>query len=105
MSGWTNYSGMVIRYKINESWMGNRVSKSIFKLLYIVKEQRVYGSYLLYNKLRCTLTALEKGYQVKILSNLNNCHNTHPYFITGFINAEGSFIITFNKWWFKYYNK
>ena len=28
VSGWSNYSGMVISYKINESAMGNRGSKS-----------------------------------------------------------------------------
>ena len=46
MSGWTNYSGMVIAHKIYESIMDNRVSKSEF-LKNFVKEQRVYGSYYL----------------------------------------------------------
>lgn len=45
MSGWSNYSGMVIVYKIYESIMDNRVSKSeLFILNNFVKEQRVYGN-------------------------------------------------------------
>lgn len=42
ISGWTNYSGMVIRCKMYENTMGNRVSKS--DNILSVKEQRVYGS-------------------------------------------------------------
>jgi len=61
---------------MNESEMGNRVSKS--NGLSFVKEQRVDGScgcgFSFIPKpqpLRCTLMAHESGYQVRVLSNLN----------------------------------
>jgi len=112
MSGWSNYSGMVTSHRINESWMGNRVSKSneifctlcgFLPLLYsFVKEQRVYGSYcfamiviIVQNEqLRCTLTVYESRYQVEVLSNLDVVlASLSPFFVTGFIDAEGSFRI------------
>jgi len=69
ISGWTNYSDMVISHKMIEKKMGYRGSKSG---IFPVKEQRVDGSWLL-NKLadpirslRCTLMGFERNYQVKI---------------------------------------
>jgi hypothetical protein len=45
ISGWSNYSGMVISYMMKETEMGNRGSKSVLASS-TVKEQRVNGSYL-----------------------------------------------------------
>jgi hypothetical protein len=56
MSGWTNYSGIVTSYKMNESEMDHRGSKSVLHETNTVKEQRVDGSSII--KLiivRCTL--------------------------------------------------
>jgi hypothetical protein len=136
ISGWSNYSGMVITQKISEKIMDNRGSKSEFNLdrshkkdlmLSFVKEQRVDGSWPLSMKanstkiergLRCTLIGLEKGcrsfYNGGLLSNifesnknkiltkvsLSKNYNTlakcnlDPWFLTGFSDAEGSFIIS-----------
>ena len=72
ISGWSNYSGKVTSQKMNESEMGDRVSKSSFNALKGVKEQRVDGSCLSSEgKLRYTLMAHESGYPVRIPSNLN----------------------------------
>jgi len=72
ISGWINYSSMVISQKIDEKKMEYRGSKS--DLNKSVKEQRVDGSWFL-NKiavpnrnLRFTLMGLERGYLVKIPS-------------------------------------
>ena len=59
-----------------EKKMGYRGSKSVFQKVprpneISVKEQRVDGSYFgsgASPKLRCTLTGLERGYQIKIPS-------------------------------------
>lgn len=93
ISGWSNYSGMVTAHGIDESKIGNRVSKSSWAYWSsLVKEQRVYGNCCNDElQLRCTLMALERGYQVKIPSNLF----FDPWFLTGFTDAEGSFIIKF----------
>jgi hypothetical protein len=79
ISGWTNHSGMVISYKIDENLMGYRGSKSILNLpavckANIVKEQRVDGSWFLWmqRNLRCTLMGRESGLHIKILSNQLN---------------------------------
>ena len=109
---------MVTTYKINENEMGNRGSKSEFNLYnivknYSVKEQRVDGCRCRsiknnYNflHLRCTLMDFERNYQVRILakqllnkpkpiSTLTLSNNLiNPWFITGFTDAEGSFIIS-----------
>jgi len=124
--GWTNYSGTVISYEINEKKMGNRGSKSDFKST-SVKEQRVDGSWyrrsniMHLNKgkaytailrpmyLRCTLMGYESCYQIKIpskqlnvkkFSTLNypsNLSNVSPWFVSGFTDAEGSFQINLRK--------
>nr|YP_010561529.1 hypothetical protein OSR58_mgp01 [Ganoderma flexipes]UYX56900.1 hypothetical protein [Ganoderma flexipes] len=110
ISGQNNYLGMVTSHKIDENQMGDRGSKS--EILspqpkrISVKEQRVDGSYFgYYPELRCTLMGLERGYQLKIPSNqfnkINRLFSTHtkseaeikPWFITGFVDAEGCFSI------------
>ncbi len=68
ISGWTNYSGMVISHKIDEKKMGYRGSKSVF-ISNTVKEQRVDGSWGINPiHLRCTLMGCESSYRVKIPS-------------------------------------
>lgn len=105
-----NYSCKVISQKISEKKMGNRGSKSVVCKNAIVKEQRVYGSWCIKSMhLRCALTGFERNYQVKILSNQINKRNSYSSsaiqsqinsnllnanFVTGFIDAEGCFIIT-----------
>lgn len=101
--------------------MGNRVSKSVISKDITVKEQRVYGSWPgnILPGLRYTLTGSERNYQVKIPSNqirlplirefssissqssiknteVKSC-NFYPWFITGFVDGEGSFIIRIRK--------
>lgn len=94
---------------MNESEMGDRGSKSEIQNPQpkgiSVKEQRVDGSYFgFYPKLRCTLMGFERNYQLKIPSNQFNKNlfstlNTkseaeiNPWFLTGFVDAEGCFSI------------
>jgi hypothetical protein len=69
-----------------------------------VKEQRVDGSYFgKFSKLRYTLLGFERSYQIKIpskqfinkrFSTLNNLFNLNPFYISGLIDAEGSFSTT-----------
>jgi len=106
--GQNNYLGMVTSHKMKETEMGYRGSKSEFITQpNFVKEQRVDGSWsIAKNKhmlLRCTLMGFERNYQVKILTNqLNNRSfstlatqtKINPWFITGFSDAEASFIIS-----------
>nr|YP_009517164.1 LAGLIDADG homing endonuclease [Blastosporella zonata]YP_009517209.1 LAGLIDADG homing endonuclease [Blastosporella zonata]AYE93084.1 LAGLIDADG homing endonuclease [Blastosporella zonata]AYE93085.1 LAGLIDADG homing endonuclease [Blastosporella zonata] len=106
ISGQNNYLGKVTSYMMMETEMGYRGSKSKFVTPYFVKEQRVDGSYCIANskmQLRCTLMGFERNYQIKIPTNqLNNrsfstlsTQNTiDPWFITGFSDAEASFIIS-----------
>ena len=100
-----------------EKEMGYRGSKSVF---YTVKEQRVDGSWNFkiakLKFLRCTLTDFERNYQIKNFSNLiiqkrhyntlkdnnfikNNKYTllNKPWFITGFTDAEGCFLIIIRK--------
>jgi hypothetical protein len=91
-----------------ENEMGYRGSKSKFVTQpNFVKEQRVDGSWSIANSnhmlLRCTLMGFERNYQIKIPANqLNNrsfstlsTQNTiNSWFITGFTDAEASFIIS-----------
>lgn len=110
--GWSNYSDKVTSQKILERGMDNRGSKSV---LYnnTVKEQRVDGSWRIYSiRLRCTLTGFERNYQVRTLSNqflnkrfyssaskppLVSESNFNPWFITGLVDAEGSFMVRIRK--------
>jgi hypothetical protein len=105
ISGWSNYSGTVIRHKMIENEMGYRGSKSKSKKDF-VKEQRVDGSWCITPmRLRCTLMGFERNYQIKIPSKQLNrssfstlIHNPkpklNPWFITGFSDAEGCFSIS-----------
>ena len=121
MCGWTNYSCMVTSLKASEKNVGNRGSKSIISKNIIVKEQRVNGSWCDINlsHLRCTLMGFERNYQVKIpfnkiiqrrlystgrrsSTNLNYVTSklpqlNEPWFITGFTDAEGCFLIVIRK--------
>ena len=107
--GWSNYSGKVTTQKMNENEMGNRGSKSVL-VASTVKEQRVDGSCSIKSKLRllrCTLTGGESSYQVKIpskqlknkrtFSTVNIQPKLNPWFVTGFSDAESSFIIRISK--------
>ena len=100
---------------MNENEMGYRGSKS--SAIALVKEQRVDGSYSFQVKLlRYTLMASVMRYQPEILSNQNNqfpayaldsssvydtnrpkLNKLHPWFMTGFIDAEGCFSIGLSK--------
>jgi hypothetical protein len=118
MSGWSNYSGIVTSHMIRENIMGNRGSKSAILKNIVVKEQRVNGSWYGINLpyLRCTLMGFERNYQNKILTtqlvnkinystlcvNENKGDNNYnlridPNFLTGFADAEGSFVLSITK--------
>ena len=94
--------------------MGYRGSKS--EILFIpipnrisVKEQRVDGSYCTYiqnMQLRCTLMGFERYYQTSIPSKLISIRTfstssfkpkLNPWFVTGIIDAEGTFCTTIYK--------
>jgi hypothetical protein len=93
---------MVISQLMSENKMEYRGSKSVFNNT--VKEQRVDGSYFgKYPKLRCTLTDFERNYQIKILSKqftkrrfstVNTLFNLNPFYVSGLVDAEGSFSTT-----------
>ena len=115
IGGWTNHSCKVTSLKASEKNVGNRGSKSIIPASIIVKEQRVYGGKCGMNlsHLRCTLTGFERNHLVKTPSNLiiqrrlySNCLNqdlkklpqlNEPWFISGFTDAEGCFLILIRK--------
>jgi hypothetical protein len=112
---------MVTSQNAMETEVGYRGSKSIMsKEDIIVKEQRVDGSCIGapgFKKnlpmLRCTLVDLERDYQNKVLSkSLFKYYSTKviptdtsqkieskldPNFVSGFIDGEGSFSVTFIK--------
>ena len=116
--GWTNHSCTVTSLKMRENKMGYRGSKSVLGENNTVKEQRVYdsciGTLLNSPMLRYTLKGFERNYQVRIPSNhLNSLRRystvtsrvansqisylVKPYFVTGFTDAEGSFIVRIRK--------
>ena len=91
---------------MNESEMGNRGTKSkINQMLTFVKAQRVDGDCIGHPILRCTLMDFERSYQIINLSKvfsrkenrfystspLNTQITLNPWFLTGFIDGEGSF--------------
>ena len=94
---------------MSENEMGNRGSKSEFTLrraANFVKEQRADGSYFgLKPKLRCALTGLERGYQIKnpskqLAKNFTTLvaePKLNPWFVTGFTDAEGTFTVVIVK--------
>jgi len=108
---------MVTSHKASEKNVGNRGSKSVIlnSTNIAVKEQRVNGSWCGNNlsHLRCTLMGFERNYQVKILSNqiiqgsrrlfsIGPTTNKltqliEPWFITGFTDAEGCFLVIVRK--------
>ena len=98
---------MVTSQKDSEKNVGNRGSKSVILPKITVKEQRVDGRWCTnLMHLRCTLMGFERNYQVKIPSNQvlkirhyssitipgQSC-DLNPWFVTGFTDAEGSFMI------------
>lgn len=112
--GWSNYSYKVTSHKMLERAMDNRGSKSAICESVAVKEQRVDGSWRIYPiiRLRCTLTGFERNYQVRNPSNqfLNkrsyssialkssaSKFSFNPWFITGLVDAEGSFMVRIRK--------
>ena len=118
ISGWNNHSCTVRILKASEKNVGNRGSKSVIRENITVKEQRVYGSWCGINLpyLRCTLMGFERNSQNKILttqlvnkrsystSSINDVRgdNNHdliidPHFLTGFADAESSFVLSIIK--------
>ena len=117
ISGWNNHSYTVTSLKASEKNVGNRGSKSVIRENITVKEQRVYGSWCGINLpyLRCTLMGFERNSQNKILttqlvnkrsystSSINDVSdNNHdliidPHFLTGFADAESSFVLSITK--------
>lgn len=118
--GWINYSCMVITRKMIEREIGYHVSKSIGgHNSLIVKEQQVDSDWCanIFPHLRFTLMGCVVGYQVKIPSNQvygkiqvrnfhvtravrSELHNTqviHPWYLTGFVDAEGCFLVIVKK--------
>uniref|UniRef100_UPI0030E2AC54 hypothetical protein n=1 Tax=Ophiocordyceps sobolifera TaxID=94213 RepID=UPI0030E2AC54 len=98
ISGWSNYSGIVINQEIIEREMDYRGSKSIIANIplnfhsVIVKEQRVDGNYIGNPMLRCTLMGLERDCRNKILSKSSN-----RYYSTNFILKDTSQKMIFNS--------
>jgi hypothetical protein len=111
---------MVTSHKMNENEMGYRGSKSKCnfnnkpiqnKNYNFVKEQRVDGSWFKKKNLRCTLMGFEINYQIRILakqllnrsrkfSSLNftaQQSSINSWFLTGFADAESSFMITITQ--------
>ena len=91
---------------MRENKMDNRGSNSVSEcLIYnsiLVKEQRVYGICCNKNmQFRFTLMDLKRGYQKKFPSNQLIVQNfnlkLNPWFVTGFYDGEGSFIISITK--------
>jgi hypothetical protein len=117
VGGWTNHSCMVISLKASEKNVGNRGSKSAVCNNIAVKEQRVDGSWCGTNLpyLRCTLMGFERNYQVKFPSyqiiqrrlystesglndNIEKLPQLNePWFLSGFTDAEGCFLILIRK--------
>ena len=112
ISGWSNYSCKVTSHKMIEKEMGYRGSKPIINNI-IVKEQRVDGSRCFNTRhSRYTLMGFVRNYQVKIPSkqilnkrlyssvverSLSNQYSLNPWFITGFLDGEGSFMVVVRK--------
>ena len=105
--------------KASERNVGYRGSKSVIGESITVKEQRVNGSWCGCGSdpyLRCTLKGFERNYQNKILTTqlvnkrsystsfINDVRNSNnqgliidPNFLTGFTDAEGSFVLSITK--------
>ena len=127
ISGRTNHPCKATSQEASEKNVGNHGSKSAILSKIAVKEQRVYGSWHDGNNLSCfryILMGFGRNYQVKIPSfqlytrqySTNNITRTkstvsavdpsivscklnliNPFFITGFTDGEGSFMISVRK--------
>lgn len=125
ISGWNNYSGMVIILKMSENEMDYRGSKPVILNNITVNEQRVDGSSLIkphFINVRCTLGCSERNRGVKLGFNLqqgwnpyvkvpsklfglkefSTCDSAHartvnPGVWSGLIDGEGSFGITVDR--------
>jgi hypothetical protein len=118
MSGWSNYSDIVTSQEMIERKMGNRGSKSNINENMFVKEQRVDGNCIISRNimLRYTLTGFERSYRNRIpttllannikfysTSSINDSRESNtnliidPNFLTGFTDAEGSFVLSITK--------
>lgn len=122
ISGWSNYSGMVISLKMSENEMDNRGSKSTLLYSKVVKEQRVDGSWSIKPHLvdlRCTLRSFERNGEIKLGFNMQQCWNSYVKIpskqfglknfstynstivkagvLSGLIDSEGSFSIIVDK--------
>ena len=108
IGGWINYLCTVISLRIIERAIDNRGSKSAICENIAVKEQRVDGSCIMSKDimLKCTLTGFERNFRNKILTTQlvkrpysTNNHDLaiDPYFLTGFADAESSFVLSITK--------
>ena len=117
IGGWINYLCMVISLRIIKRAIGNRGYKSVIcrkKILFLefcvtVKEQRVDGSCIMSRgiMLKCSLMGFMRNHLKKILTTqLVNKRNystnnqgliINPNFLTGFADAEGSFVLSITK--------
>ena len=113
ISGWINSSDKATNQKIYENKMGNHGSKTISIVILdrylIVKEQRIdVLSFINLIILRYILMYFEKNNQVRYFTNqienrksyystITNGIKLNPWFITGFSDAECSFIILIYK--------
>ena len=122
ISGWSNYSGMVTSLKMSENEMDNRGSKSTILNSFVVKEQRVDGSWSIKPDLidlRCTLRGFERNGGIKLGFNMQQNWNSYvkipskqfglkkfstynsniinPGVWSGLIDGEGSFSVIVDK--------
>lgn len=125
LSDFSNNLNKVINQWMKETKMGNRGSKSSVgtdrkgdhiseSVCTIVKEQRIDGGCMELKDsiLRCNLMDLERDYQIRIPSKYkkkeiryystssqvdSQAKNINPWFLTGFIDAEGCFRISLTK--------
>ena len=118
LGGWTNYSDIVTSQEMSENKMDNCGSKSVRGEIITVKEQRVDGNCIVSRNimLKCTLMGFVRSYPNKILTTLlvngkknystssfndSRKNNTNliidPNFLTGFADAESSFVLSITK--------
>ena len=109
IGGWSNYSCMVISLWIFERGIDNRGSQSAKCESVAVKEQREDGSCIISRDimLKCSLKGLWLNHRNKILttqlvnkrnySSNNHGLNINPNFLTGFADAESSFVLSITK--------
>jgi len=91
ISGWTNYSCMVISHKMSENEMDNRVSKSVILNDIIVKEQWINGSWCIEQwliHLRYILKYFERSTLVKNFSKQLNIVIILLFFLYSWVNSQ-----------------